>query len=105
MGGIKLNQNDIYSREEKHRLNEERRLIEAEFGETHRSTDDDELLQIVRDKAFELGRPPKKSEVIGFVYIKSRLGPWPRVLEKAGLKRPRDPRPVASKKKCCKRPG
>lgn len=47
---------------------------------------DEELCEIVRTYARKLGRTPKKDEVPGSRYIKSRLGPWPRVLEKAGVK-------------------
>ena len=46
---------------------------------------EEELLQIVRDKAAELGRSPKKKEVPQCGMIKGRLGTWKRVLELAGL--------------------
>ena len=77
---------NIISREEKRGLNEERRALEDKFTEEHKKDSNEELLDIVRKKAEELGRAPKKHEVIGFVCIKMRFGPWPRVLEKAGLK-------------------
>ncbi len=59
---------------------------EADFAKKHRDDSDEQLLQCVRLRAEELGRNPKKHEMIGFVYIKNRIGPWPVVLEKAGLK-------------------
>jgi hypothetical protein len=59
---------------------------EAEFARQHKDDSDEALLQYIRDCAEKLGHIPKKHEVIGFTYLKSRFGPWPRVLEKAGLK-------------------
>ena len=47
---------------------------------------DEALLDVLRQKAEELGRLPTKSDVACFVYFKYRFGPWPRILEKAGLK-------------------
>ena len=49
---------------------------------------DEELLQFIREKTEEFGRPPKVDEVTASRYIKRRLGAWPRVLEKAGVKPP-----------------
>lgn len=65
---------------------------EAEFARTHKRYTDEELLQYLRNCAVELGHTPLKKEVPGFTYLKSRLGPWPRVLEKAGLKEPKKKR-------------
>jgi hypothetical protein len=62
---------------------------EEEFAARHRNDTDEELLQYLKKSAAELGRIPFKREVVGFTYLKSRFGPWPRVLEKAGLKEPR----------------
>ncbi len=59
---------------------------EARFAQDHRSDTDEELLRYLRSYVQELGFVPKKSMIPGFSYIKCRLGPWPRVLEKAGLK-------------------
>ena len=81
---------NIISREEKRGLNEERRALEDKFTEEHKNDSNEKLLETVRKKAEELGRLPKKHEVIGFVCIKMRFGPWPRVLEKAGLKNPKE---------------
>ncbi len=62
---------------------------ETAFGRQHRDDTDRQLLQYIRDRAAKLGHIPKKSEVPGYTYLKGRLGPWPRILEKAGLKKPR----------------
>ncbi len=59
---------------------------ESAFAKEHRNDSDEQLLQCVRDRAAELGRNPNKHEMPGFVYIKSRIGAWPVVLERAGLK-------------------
>lgn len=47
-----------------------------------------EAVAILRKKAQELGRQPKKSDFsdIEVNMVKSCLGPWPRALEEAGLK-------------------
>ncbi len=48
-------------------------------------------IRILRKKAEELGRAPKKSDFNGplLAKIKTFLGPWPRALEAAGLKEPK----------------
>lgn len=45
-------------------------------------------------KARELGRPPTKADFDGTAKarIKAFLGPWPRALEAAGLKKPKEKR-------------
>lgn len=52
----------------------------------YRELNDEELLDVIRKKAKELGRPPKKVEVPASHYFKQKFGPWPRVLEAAGVK-------------------
>lgn len=47
---------------------------------------DEQLYQYLRGIAEQLGRAPTKAEVPGFHHIKARLGSWPRILEKAGIK-------------------
>ena len=49
---------------------------------------DEELLDCVRRVAAELGRPPKRLEVPENLQLKTRFGPWPRILEMAGVKEP-----------------
>ncbi|MGI6211041.1 MAG: homing endonuclease associated repeat-containing protein [Anaerovoracaceae bacterium] len=49
---------------------------------------DEELLGLIREANEQLGRPPKKSDIPGFQAFKNRFGPWPRLLEKAGVKEP-----------------
>ena len=46
---------------------------------------DEELLQMIRDKAEELGRAPKKGEVPECYRIKSRFGTWYKSVIAAGL--------------------
>ena len=51
-------------------------------------------IALLREKAAELDRPPKKDDFdeATRARIKAFLGPWPRALEAAGLKPPRKPR-------------
>lgn len=60
--------------------------LEAEFAKQHKHDSDAELIQYLRSIADKLGHIPKKREILGYALIKSRFGPWPRVLEMAGLK-------------------
>ena len=47
---------------------------------------DEELYDILRAKNDELGHLPAKKDIPGAEYFKQRFGPWPRILEAAGLK-------------------
>ena len=49
----------------------------------------DEAIRLLTEKAAEIKRLPKKQDFeVGLVgAIKAQLGPWPRALEKAGLKK------------------
>lgn len=47
---------------------------------------DEEVLHMLRVYAARLDHPPAKYEVPDADYFRKRFGPWPRVLEKAGLK-------------------
>jgi len=67
--------------------NKRRKQLEDDFAIRHRGDSDEALLSYLQEEATRLCHMPKKEEVIGFAYIKSRLGPWPRVLERAGLKK------------------
>lgn len=46
-------------------------------------------IRLLQEKAAELARLPKKQdfEAVLVIQIKAHLGPWPRALEKAGLKK------------------
>ena len=59
---------------------------EAEFAKLHKKDSDEELLEYLKSCTKKLGRRPNKADVVGYTYIKSRLGPWNRILERAGLK-------------------
>ncbi len=85
-----VSEENIILREEKRGLNEERRALEDKFAEEHKKSTDEELFEAVRKRAEELGHIPTKEEFVGFVCLKARFGPWPRVLEKAGLKEPKE---------------
>ena len=58
----------------------------------------DYAAELLRRKAEELGRVPKKAdfEPLEISHIKAYLGPWPRALEYAGLK---EPKPTSEKPK------
>ena len=45
----------------------------------------------LRQKAVELGKLPRKADFVDVdcIRIKAALGPWPRALEAAGLKKPK----------------
>ena len=49
---------------------------------------------LLRDKYTELGRLPTKKDfdAVACSQIKAYLGPWPRALEAAGLKEPKEKR-------------
>lgn len=49
---------------------------------------------ILKSKAEQLDRTPKKSDLTEkeLCFVKGVLGPFPRALEKAGLKEPRKPK-------------
>lgn len=57
--------------------------------------------ELLRQKAAELGRLPKKDdfEEPERSRIKAFLGPWPRALESAGLKEARADSPASKKRK------
>ena len=58
-------------------------------GDYYILENDVEAIRLLTEKANELKRLPKKQDFeVGLVgAIKARLGPWPRALEKAGLKK------------------
>ncbi|MBR6812351.1 MAG: hypothetical protein IKM51_03160, partial [Oscillospiraceae bacterium] len=60
---------------------------EAEkFEREHSSDTPEQLLELLRERAQELGRAPTRQEFYGSALLKKRFGPWPRVLIAAGLK-------------------
>ena len=46
----------------------------------------EEIFVFVRNTTEELGRMPTKADLMCPWYLKERFGPWPRFLEKAGVK-------------------
>lgn|GEM_PF-6789102 len=60
--------------------------LQKAYVELYKKESDEQIYQRLRETAAELGRIPKKSEVPGAGYLKHRLGNWPRLMEKAGIK-------------------
>lgn len=60
----------------------------------------EECMLLLRQKKEETGRYPKKSDFSEeqVAMIKSYFGPWPRALEAAGLKEPRDEDKIEKKR-------
>lgn len=60
----------------------------AQRGKRYVLKDEAQAIQLLRDKAQQLNRTPEKHDFDNVLAckIKARLGPWPRALEKAGLK-------------------
>lgn len=54
--------------------------------QAYRLMDDEQLLDVIRKMTEELGRLPNRSDVPGDYYFRNKFGPWPRVLEAAGVK-------------------
>ena len=63
-------------------MTQEETIIVAKYA----AMSDEELLDVLRRRASELGRLPIKDDVACAAYFKQRFGPWPRILEQAGLK-------------------
>ena len=56
--------------------------------EKYEEMSDEAMLQLLRTHAAGLDHVPAKHEIPDADYYRKRFGPWPRVLEKAGLKPP-----------------
>ena len=54
--------------------------------ESYKAMTDEELLQLVRDFTEENGREPMQADVLYDGELKTRFGPWTRMLEKAGTR-------------------
>ena len=52
----------------------------------------EDCLELIRKKYNETGKIPEKSDFSDYqvMMIKSHLGPWPRAMESAGVKSPRN---------------
>lgn len=55
------------------------------FMKKYGNATDDELLCYVRQCARELGFTPNAGDILGALFIKSRIGSWRQVLSRAGL--------------------
>lgn len=60
--------------------------LERQFMQQHKNDSDQQLLTYIAKIAEELGHPPKKEETVGYIYLKQRLGSWPKILIRAGIK-------------------
>lgn len=65
---------------------EQAREKRAAYMHIYEQETDEQVFARLRRQAEDLGRPPKRTEVPASDYLKTRFGPWPRILEKAGLK-------------------
>ena len=61
----------------------------------------EDCIVLIKNKFNENNELPKKSDFTDWqvMMIKSHLGPWPRALEKAGVKPPRDDKKLLEKQK------
>ena len=64
-----------------HQTPEDRRMAEK-----YDKMSDEEIMALIRRRTAELGRLPVKTDFDGVFYLKARFGPWPRLLELAGVK-------------------
>lgn len=67
-------------------VNQKRLDLEREWGKTYQVCSDEALFDYLRRCGTALGHFPATWEVLGYVYLKKRFGPWPRILEMAGVK-------------------
>lgn len=65
----------------------------------------EDCIILIKNKFNENNELPKKSDFTDWqvMMIKSHLGPWPRALEKAGVKPPRDDKKLLEKQEKRKR--
>lgn len=63
----------------------------SERKKLYKSFSDEELLDILRNAAVDLGRAPYQKEIfcVYRIYIRRRFTNWPRALRAAGLKEPK----------------
>ena len=61
---------------------EDEQLFLASF----RELTDEEVFAFIKGAKELLGRLPVKADIPAFYALKQRFGPWPRMLEKAGVK-------------------
>lgn len=77
----------------------ERWYLERQFMQKHKQDTDQQLLDYVVALAAELGHPPTKEEAVGYIYLKQRLGSWPKILIRAGLKEAKPDRHQANRER------
>ncbi len=67
-------------------VNQKRLDLERDWGKAYQCSSDEALLDYLWRCGAVLGHSPATWEVLGYVYLKKRFGPWPRILEMAGVK-------------------
>lgn len=68
------------------RITEHQSEEDKKMARLYAKMTDEELMEMIRRRTEELGRLPNKLDIPASFYLKSRFGPWPRLLEKAGVK-------------------
>lgn len=68
------------------------------FTVEHKTFEDQELLDYVKNFSGKLGRTPNQDEIIGGYYIASRFGSWEHVLAEAKLPYPEEKSPPMRKR-------
>lgn len=68
------------------------------FAVEHKTLEDQELLDYVKNFSGKLGRTPNQDEIIGGYYIASRFGSWEHVLAEAKLPYPEEKSPPMRKR-------
>ncbi len=71
------------------REQEERLARDMAWGEAHACESDQQLLDYLRQCAFDLERSPVMKDVVGGNYIAKRFGTWPLALTLAGIPLPK----------------
>ena len=69
---------------------------ELRFRQEHEMDTDEELLDLLRDRAAAYGYTPWPGEMAGGNYLAERFGSWERVVSLAGLKIPTHPNRLQS---------
>ena len=81
-----------YERQLRKRTREALAERNREFEEQYRNAPDSQLIEVIRNRAKELGHVPRSVEVIGATLICSRFGSWANALMAAGFSYPKGPK-------------
>ncbi len=75
-----------YSKQARKLAREELQRQESSFAYKYGEASEEELLKYLWHSARQLGFTPWDNDIVGVAVLKRRLGAWPLVLKKAGLK-------------------